>query len=498
MKRKKIFVIDDDSYTLESFERYLADCREDFGLCLFDNPESALELIKANPSQVALIFLDQHLKKTGDQGHEVAGEIKSIAPNVEICMISGDDSKETFDLWIEAGIKRRLYKPFSGEEVLNLVRTSIVEQRHAEKVIQQVPVEGARKAEDREHSALSSLIGQSPQIVEIKDLIKIYANHNETVLLEGETGTGKELVARAIHEMSARSNESFVTIDCAQFKGQGQLLESKLFGHKKGSFTGASQNYSGAILGAHGGTIFLDELHQADLDDQARLLRLLQFKKVTPVGSSQEIPVDIRFICAIKGNPSELIQSGKLLTDLFYRISCFNISIPPLRSRGEDIEILAMHFVKKFNKDFGKKRVLSKEVLRKFKCHSFYGNVRELEKIIKNMIVTAKKDVILLSDLPSEFFEDHSHLNIIEEMDLVKLKKFHDLQIKKVILCALQESQQNVTKAAELLNVTRSTLKSKIRNLGIYECDHEERKGVLDSILKQLSVFTDLSKGRYN
>jgi transcriptional regulator with PAS, ATPase and Fis domain len=292
---------------------------------------------------------------------------------------------------------------------------------------------------------------------EIFELISDIANTDSTVLIQGESGTGKELIARAIHFNSHRKNKSFVVANCSAYSQN--LLESELFGHEKGSFTGAIRRKIGRFEMANGGTIFLDEIGEVSPPTQILLLRVLQDHRFERVGGEETLEVDVRVIAATNKNLTEEMKKGTFREDLYYRLNVIPIFIPPLRERKDDISLLASHFLQKFNRERGKEvSGFSPEVMEVFLRHSWPGNVRELENVIDHAIIIAKQEKILLKDLPQSLLQ-----RPISTQEFITLQDYE----KDFILKTLKETNWNKHKASKRLNINRSTLYGKMKRYGL-------------------------------
>jgi transcriptional regulator with PAS, ATPase and Fis domain len=292
---------------------------------------------------------------------------------------------------------------------------------------------------------------------EIFELISDIANTDSTVLIQGESGTGKELIARAIHFNSHRKNKPFIVANCSAYSPN--LLESELFGHEKGSFTGAIRRKIGRFEMASGGTIFLDEIGEVSPPSQILLLRILQDHRFERVGGEETLKVDVRVIAATNKNLTEEMKKGTFREDLYYRLNVIPIFVPPLRERKDDIPLLASHFLQKFSHERGKEVTnFSPEVMEMLLAHSWPGNVRELENVIDHAIIIAKQDKILTKDLPQYFLQ-----RPLPTQEFTTLQDYE----KNLILKTLQETNWNKHKAAKRLNINRSTLYGKMKRYGL-------------------------------
>jgi len=304
--------------------------------------------------------------------------------------------------------------------------------------------------------AIRNLVGKSPQMLKIFRIIDIVSRNVSNVFIIGESGTGKELVAKAIHYSGPFADKPFVAVDCASMPGT--LIESQLFGHVKGAFTGAVKDKEGFFQAAEGGTLFLDQITDLDINLQAKLLRVLQEREVTPVGGTRPIPVNVRVIAATNRDPMECIEEGKLREDLFYRLNVVNITLPPLRERKEDIPLLVSHFIDLYSQIYGGRIEISPEVMEIFQSYSWPGNVRELENIIEGFFALGKRGKITREDLPSYLREKGE-----EEITLLPWEEMERRMIEE----ALRRAGGVKTRAAELLGIDRKRLYRKLKKFSL-------------------------------
>ncbi|MCD6087174.1 MAG: sigma-54-dependent Fis family transcriptional regulator [Candidatus Hydrothermae bacterium] len=310
-----------------------------------------------------------------------------------------------------------------------------------------------------DNDPLGAIVGDNPRIKEIKEIITRIADEDFPVLLEGETGTGKELVARAIHALSSRSKQPFVAVNCGAIPES--LMESEFFGHKRGAFTGAIADYEGLFRAADGGTLFLDEISEMPSHIQVKLLRVLENNEVRGIGETRARKVDVRVIAATNRRVNEALRDGVLRLDLYYRISYVHIVLPPLRERKEDIPLLVEHFILKFNKIYRKKiKGITNKALEALQYYHWPGNVRELENVIGRAFALGKGDIITVDDLPMDIWDGKEAVN---PEGIISVEEAEKNLIKK----ALSETGGNKTRAARLLGIGRKTLYMKIKKYGI-------------------------------
>ncbi len=310
-----------------------------------------------------------------------------------------------------------------------------------------------------DNDPLGAIVGDNPRIKEIKEIITRIADEDFPVLLEGETGTGKELVARAIHALSSRSKQPFIAVNCGAIPES--LMESEFFGHKRGAFTGAIADYEGLFRAADGGTLFLDEISEMPSHIQVKLLRVLENNEVRGIGETRARKVDVRVIAATNRRVNEALRDGVLRLDLYYRISYVHIVLPPLRERKEDIPLLVEHFILKFNKIYRKKiKGITNKALEALQYYHWPGNVRELENVIGRAFALGKGDIITVDDLPMDIWDGKEAVN---PEGIISVEEAEKNLIKK----ALSETGGNKTRAARLLGIGRKTLYMKIKKYGI-------------------------------
>jgi len=341
-------------------------------------------------------------------------------------------------------------KPFDPDDLSQLIRNALKQKELTTENVQ-------LKEKISELSGVDDIIGQSEEMKRVFEMVDTVAETDSTVLIRGESGTGKELIARAIHSRSKRRYFPIVAVNCGAIPET--LLESELFGHEKGAFTGAQYRRKGKLELANGGTLFLDEIGDISFKMQIDLLRVLEGKRFTRLGGSDEIQVDFRLICATNKNLEKLVEEEKFREDLYYRINVFSIFLPPLRKRKSDITMLAGHFIQKYARSMGKpKKSIASNVQEMMLEYSWPGNVRELENAIERAMVIGKGPEITIEDLPL-------HINTTEKSNSGKVK-LSDLE-KDHILRILEETGGNVTKAANLLGIDRVTLYNKMKKYGV-------------------------------
>ncbi|HLK03099.1 MAG TPA: sigma-54 dependent transcriptional regulator [Candidatus Acidoferrum sp.] len=395
------------------------------------------------------------VRMPGADGLELLKFVKEVSPTSFFLLITGVPTVETAIAAINAGADRYVIKDHDLVDQLRRAVGGVAENLKLRKEA------GYLRRELRRLTGLDNILGQSPKMRAIFELIQTIAPQSSRVLITGESGTGKELVARAIHENSQRSQAPFITINCGAFPET--LLESELFGYMKGSFTGANENRQGLFQAAHGGTLFMDEIGNMSLTMQVKLYRVLQEGKVRPIGSNEEIDVDVRVIAATNKDFEKEIAEGRFREDLYYRLSVIPIQLPPLSDRREDIALLARHFIERFRKSMDKPIVgISAEALRRLEAYDWPGNVRELENTIERAIALESGPEITLGSLPdriagyagsSNAANDNGHSASFPEAGVNFEEEIADAE-RRYIAGALEKSEGVRTKAAELLHIS--------------------------------------------
>ncbi|HXE95613.1 MAG TPA: sigma-54 dependent transcriptional regulator [Dongiaceae bacterium] len=462
MKRSVILVVDDEAVIRDGIQRVLEGDRFEVETCM--SGHNAIECLQKN--DYGLVITD--LKMPGMNGIEVLKAVKALQPDIPVILITGYGSIDTAVEAMKNGAADYVSKPFSPDLLLEKVHNALSHSMP--------PDETCLKKEVSLHHGFHQFIGESKEMQKVYHRITHVAATNSTVLITGESGTGKELAARAIHENSPRKEKPFVAVDCSSLAET--LLESELFGHVKGSFTGAVQTKTGLFKVADGGTLFLDEVSNISLSTQAKLLRTLQERKITPIGGTQPIPIDIHLVAATNKNLRTMANEGTFREDLFFRLNIIPIELPPLRDRKHDIPILIRHFLKQFTAQIGKEiRGVAPDVLSFLDNYSYPGNVRELENMIERAVVLAEGDVIRNEDLElwdskdtsSTSMIDHIPLNAEELKEMKRHIRDHAMESLEsgFVRNALERNNWNVTRAAEETGILRPNFQSMMKKLGI-------------------------------
>ena len=447
-----ILIIDDDQGVLES-------------LVLLLRGESKKVLTLADPKQLHstmkpgifdVVLLDMNFstgRNTGNEGLFWLSEIMKADPLVSVIMITAYGDVDLAVETMKGGAVDFIQKPWKSEKLISTLNSACqlslsrrkVEQLETEKQVLQEDV--TRNYEE--------IVGRSPRMELLHDTIRKVARTDTSVLIQGENGTGKELIAWEIHKQSLRGGQLFITVDLGALSES--LFESELFGHTKGAFTDAKEERKGRFEAAHGGTLFLDEIGNLPLHLQSKLLSALQSRQIIPVGSNIPVPIDVRIISATNRQLDQLVAKGLFREDLYYRVNTIQIESPALRDRGHDIEILADHFLRKFSLKYGKPSLrISQKAIEKLNRHQWPGNIRELQHAIENLVIMSESDTILPEDvnLVSPAFSEEQGLNL-EKVE------------KNTIGKALMKYKGNYSTIAAELGISRTTLYHKIKKYGL-------------------------------
>ena len=447
---KQILVVDDEERIRQSLNGVLKD--EGYEVMEVKDGAQALKQIEVEPPD--LILLD--IWMPGMDGMETLERIKKQIPNLPVIMISGHANIELAVKATKLGAYDFIEKPLSLEKVLLAVNNALVFSR----------LEQENRALRQEIEKKYEMVGTSAGIQQLKEQMKIVAPTNGWVLISGENGTGKELVARGIHRLSLRADKPFVEVNCAAIPEE--LIESELFGHEKGSFTGALTKRRGKFDQANEGTIFLDEIADMSLKTQAKILRILQEQKFERVGGTELIFVDVRGVAASNRGLQDEIQKGRFREDLYYRLNVIPLVVPPLRERKGDIPILVEHFIAEFcleNHKEGKK--ISPEAMNFLVSYAWPGNVRELKNVVERMVIMTPGAVIEAKNVPDPVRQQSKSQAESYFLDYHLLKDARREFEKLFIIKKLQENEENISKTAEVIGIERSNLHRKIKSYGI-------------------------------
>jgi len=470
----RILLVDDEPDIIEVLELVLQN--EGMEVLRASSGHKALSILRETP--VDMVISD--IRMPDLSGVELLKEAKQFAPNTIFIMITAYASTETAIDALQHGAYDYLTKPFKMDELRTIVRDAFEKQSTRDQL---APVKEDLEALQGQKlfQALhrTQIVGKSPRMLEIYRTIGTIAMADSTVLITGESGTGKELIARAIHGASPRKDGPFVSINCGAFPES--LLESELFGYMKGAFTGATSNKKGLFLQAGEGSIFLDEIGEMTPAMQVKVLRALQERVIRPLGSTSEVPVDVRVIAATNRDLKSAIRSGHFREDLYYRIAVITIHLPALRERVEDIGLLAIHFLRHYAEKAGRKVVgISPEALCYLESYRWPGNVRELENAIERAVALETADAIQVDRLPEAILRNEplsvpqSPLDLPEEP--FDLQSFLT-EVESSLICrALKNANGNQTQAARQLKLTKGSLRHRIQALRIEPCHY--RRGL--------------------
>jgi DNA-binding NtrC family response regulator len=464
MIKVSILIIDDEVELCQNLSEMLKEGEEGYGVSIANSGKKGLAKIKEEVPD--LVLLD--IKMPGMDGIETLEKIKAIDRDILVIMLTAYQTVETAVEAMKLSAYDYISKPFNYEELKIIIKRALQTRDLSQEVI-------SLRNQLRDKFSFKNIIGKSDKIKEVLYKIEKVAPTNATVFIRGESGTGKELIAKTIHQYSPRKDKPFIAVDCAGLTET--LIESELFGHTKGAFTGAVAKKIGKFELAQGGTIFLDEIGNLTVNIQVKLLRTLQEREINRVGEKYPIKIDVRFVIAANPNLEESMKSGAFREDLYHRINVFSIFLPPLREHREDIPLLARHFLKQYNPMIGKNvKNISEESIKLLVDYSWPGNVRELQNAIQRAIIMAE-DIILPKHLPFYLKEnkvgaDFMSARIEGEGTDFSLKKIinqlsQDTE-RRIILDVLKETNWNKAKAARLLKINYKTLFLKIKEYKLY------------------------------
>lgn len=440
-----ILAVDDETDMLETFRSILS---KKFELVTASSGNEALDILK--DKAISLVLLDIKMPKM--DGMEVLKKVKEMEPDLDVIMVTASRDIASAVEAMKLGALDYITKPFEVKELLTVIEKALEKRALVRENLY-------LKESLKQTTAYFDLIGQSPYMKKLIETIEQVSQVDSTVLIHGESGTGKEIVARAIHKRSKRANQPFIAVNCAAIPEN--LLESELFGHERGAFTGALERKLGKFELADGGTLFLDEIGCMAPGMQAKLLRVLEDKTIERLGGEKSIKVDVRIISATNIDFEKEIKNGKFRHDLYYRLNVIPINLAPLRERKEDIPLFIDFFLEKYNRELNKKvKGLTSDALQVLMNYDWPGNVRELQNFVERLVVLAKNNTITKDDLPFK--------SPIVSYDKPKtLKEMLEEHEREIIKKTLEETNNNRTQAAKILGIPRSSLNSKIEALGI-------------------------------
>jgi DNA-binding NtrC family response regulator len=446
----RILVADDERIARENLEHVLR--KEGYEVVAAENGLSALRELEKG--ELDLVMTDLRMQPV--DGMEVLRRAKELHPEIEVIVITGFASVNTAVEAMQKGAFHYVPKPYKIDEVRNLVHQAL-----EKRLLRQEVTELRRQVKSQK--AVPLLIGKSPKMESLAKTIEQIAPSDCNVLIFGETGTGKELVAKTIHHLSNRADKRFLAINCGAFSEE--LLANELFGHEKEAFTGARGIKKGLLEAVQGGTILLDEIGDMPPSMQVKLLRVLQERSLIRVGGTDEVPVDIRILAATNKDLKREVEHGAFRQDLYFRLNVITLEVPPLSERRDDIPLLCQYFLKKFSDAQGKKiEQISDEVMNILTCYEFPGNIRELENIMERAVTLVNGPVIKVSHLPQDIQQLTFHVQCRRPQEFLTLEENE----KEYIAWVLEQVSDNKTKAAEILGIDRVSLWRKLRryNMG--------------------------------
>jgi two-component system, NtrC family, response regulator HydG len=450
LKTKNILIVDDDLDVLTAVRLLLKpEVKE---VVTEKNPENLRYLI--GQKKFDLLLLDMNFNSsinTGNEGLFWLKKVKSLDPNIAVIMITAYGDIDLAVRSLKEGAADFIVKPWNNEKLINTLKETFQKQKNGEN-------RGGGYPLSQDSIIGKSLLGESPIMEDVFLKVKKIAPTDANVLILGENGTGKDLIAQAIHQQSLRHKKPFVKVDVGALTES--IFESELFGYKKGAFTDAKEDRMGRFEAANGGTLFLDEIGNISLHQQAKLLSVIQNRMVTRLGSTEAVPIDIRLICATNLPLSELANENRFRKDLIYRIYTVEITVPPLHERGNDVVLLANHFMNQYGEKYAKQALkLESKAVGKLKEYPFPGNVRELQYCIERAVIMAEEDIIQAKDLIFSAIESQNTEGGVLDLKLSALEK-------NTILKVIEKHNGNITKAAKELGLTRTAL---YRRLSKYE-----------------------------
>ncbi|MBI3636980.1 MAG: sigma-54-dependent Fis family transcriptional regulator [Candidatus Rokubacteria bacterium] len=456
--RPVVLVVDDDPGLRESFRLILDEAYEVIDAA---DGRQALDIVRAR--QIDLMLLDIRLPEM--DGIEVLERLKTVDDTVEVILVTAVKTVRTAVAAMKLGAFDYLTKPFDEDELLSVVQRAL-ERRSLEREVVFLRSELARRDDFEE------IVGQHAEMQKLHHLIAQVARTTTTVLITGGSGTGKELIARAIHRQGPRRDKPFVPVNPAALSET--LVESELFGHEKGAFTGAYQRKIGKFEMAQGGTLFLDEIGSLKPDLQVKLLRVLQERELERVGGTRAVRIDVRIITATNADLKEQVASGTFRADLFYRLNVVPIVVPPLRDRRQDIPLLVGHFLRRYNAEFHKRiERLSDDAMSALCEYPWPGNVRELQNIVERVVALVDDGVVGVNDLPLDLLLPDRRARA-RQAEALPLKEASEEFERQIVLRVLERVRWNRSEAARILGIHRNSLKSKLARWKVASPDGED------------------------
>lgn len=455
-----LLLVDDDRALLESMTDWL----RDQGLTVDPSIGYADALDKLRQKSYDMLLIDVRLQD-GD-GFDLLEQVRRNYPETHVVMMTGYGDADSAVEALRAGAADYLTKPIIDEELLMAMERAFNQRQVIEENTQ-------LKKEIEKHHAMDNIVGQNPQMLKIFDMVESVADTKATVLITGESGTGKSMIARAIHRHSSRAAKPFIEVACGALPEN--LLESELFGHVAGAFTGASSNKVGKFMQANGGTIFLDEIGTASPAMQVKLLRVLQELEFEQVGGDKTFKVDVRIILATNEDLADAVADGRFRQDLYYRVNVINVALPSLRERQSDIQLLAQSFLEELKEDTNRTvKGFSDEAVAALENYPWPGNIRELQNVVERAVLLGKGEMIEASDLPRDVTGGGRSMSI-PRIGTMTLKEALEEPERRIILEVLESNNWNRNATADTLGVNRTTLYKKMKKLGLEDGKYANR-----------------------
>ncbi|MDO8142541.1 MAG: sigma-54 dependent transcriptional regulator, partial [Candidatus Brocadiales bacterium] len=450
--KNKILIVDDEKLMRVSLEDKLT--KEGYAVTALSNAVEGIKLLQS--TNLDAVITDLRLPKM--DGMDFLREIKKASPDTVVVIMTAYGSIENAVMAMKEGAYDYVTKPFSLEELTIKLQKEL---KHKDTIAENIML----KQRVLSQYGYDNMIGKGEGMKRVFEIISTVSNRDTTVLIQGESGTGKELTAGAIHYNSNRRDGPFIKVSCAALNKE--ILESELFGHEKGSFTGAIKTRRGRFELADGGTIFLDDVDDIPLEMQVKLLRVLQEREFERVGGEETIPVNVRVICATKKDLKKLVQEGSFREDLYYRLHVVTIHLPSLRERKEDIPLLVTYFIKKYaTHQRVNVNAISQEALNLLLSYNWPGNIRELENVIEHAVAFCTSDVIIPRNLPKNLLEGETSSGIfpieLSAIDSIDLQETLSEAERKLLMWAYQKTNGNQVRMSEILRIPRTTLQNKL------------------------------------
>jgi two-component system response regulator HydG len=442
-----ILLVEDDLIFSRILEGFLT--KHGYQVTINNKGKDGLKTFQSRPFD--MVLLDYRLPDT--TGMDLLHEIKKEKASVPIVIMTSFTDIRTAVKAIKSGALEYITKPVNPDELLMIVQQALKKEKKPEAAV-------------KAPASKQFIEGKSPESKQLHEFVRLVAPTNMSVLIEGDSGTGKENVARMIHQLSPRASAPFIAVDCGALSKE--LAGSELFGHVKGAFTGAVLDKVGQFEAAHKGTIFLDEVGNLTYEVQVKLLRAIQERIIQPIGSNKEIKVDVRILTATNDDLAESVKQGAFREDLYHRLNEFKLKVPSLKDRGEDLHVFLEHFRESANLELGRNvNTFDREVLELFEKYDWPGNLREIKNVVKRSVLLSDGNIIKLDSIPPEMLESVRQMKKEKAGPIYDLKALQEVQEREMIIKTLQEVRYNKSKAARILNIDRKTLYLKMEKYGI-------------------------------